>query len=122
MSVPSTSTTNDIGDAVRLWAVFRTEAGAQAAPTSVTLIVRDPSGTDTTVSNSAGESGDGAIASAAIVAAGGAALVDETGLYKATVTPDVAGWYWYEWTGAGAVVETQPGWFEVRRRRVGDPA
>jgi len=109
---------HDIGDAVRLWAVFRDIDGVQADPTAVTLIVRDPSGNDATVSNSSAVAGDVTAAATAT----GQTLADETGVYKADVTVDEAGFWQYEWTGTGAVAEVIPGWIEVRRRRVGDPA
>jgi hypothetical protein len=98
--------------------VFRDIDGDQAAPTAVTLIVRDPSDNDGTVGNSAATADDVTAAAAAT----GQTLVDETGVYKADVTVDEAGWWHYEWTGTGAVAEVEPGWFEVRRRRVDDPA
>lgn len=109
---------HDIGDAVRLWCVFRDESGDQAAPTSVTLIVRDPSGNDASVATTPATAGDVTNAATAT----GQTLTDETGVYKASVTVDEAGFWHYEWTGTGAVVEVEPGWLEVRRRRVGDPA
>jgi hypothetical protein len=109
---------HDIGDAVRLWAAFYDELGAQAAPDTVTLIVRDPSDNDTTISNGGASAGDLAIASAAV----GATLAATTGVYKAVVNADEAGVWWYEWTGTGTVDEVQSGFFEVRRRPVEDPA
>lgn len=109
---------HDIGDAVRLWAAFFDEAGAQAAPDTVTLIVRDPSDNDATVANVPAVTGDLTIASTAV----GATLATTTGVYKASVTADEAGVWCYEWTGVGTVDETQTGFFEVRRRKVGDPA
>ena len=109
---------HDIGDAVRLWAVFRDESGSQAAPTTVTLIVHHPDGEDESVGTFEAVAGDVTNAATAT----GQTLVDETGVYKASVTPDEAGFWYFEWTGSGAVVEVIPGWFEVRRRRVSDPA
>ena len=109
---------HDIGDAVRLWGVFRDQNGTQADPTTVTLIVHHPDGEDETVVTSSASVGEVGLAATAT----GQTLEDETGVYKATVTPDEAGFWQYEWTGAGAVVEVIPGWLEVRRRRVGDPA
>jgi hypothetical protein len=109
---------HDIGDAVRLWSVFRDESGDQAAPTTVTLIVHHPDGEDESVATTPAVAGDVSNAATAT----GQTLADETGLYKASVTPDEAGFWHYEWTGVGAIAETEQGWFEVRRRRVGDPA
>ena len=109
---------HDIGEAVRLWAVFRDIDGDQAAPSTVTLIVHHPDGEDESVDNDPAGSGDVTAAATAT----GQTLVDETGVYYADVTPDEAGWWQYEWTGTGAVAEVEPGWFAVRRRRVGDPA
>jgi len=109
--------THDIGDTVRLWAAFFDEAGDQTAPGLVTLIVRSPDGTDTTVANEAAVEADLDIASAAV----GTTLATETGVYKASVQVDQAGFWYYEWTGVGTVDEVQPGGWEVPRRRVGDP-
>ena len=111
---------HDVGDVVRLWAAFFDEAGAQTAPTTVTLIVRDPADVDTTISNEAAVSGDVTLAAAAT----GSTLADETGVYKAVVETSGAlpGVWRYEWEGAGIVDEVQSGWFEVRPRKVADPA
>ena len=109
--------THDIGDVVRLWSAFFDEAGAQAAPGAVTLIVRTPAGADSTVANSGASAGDLTIASTAV----GTTLATTTGVYKATVSATEAGVWWFEWTGVGTVDEVQSGWFEVRRRLVDDP-
>jgi len=109
---------HDIGEAVRIWVAFRDIDGDQADPTAVTFIVHHPDGEDETVANSQASAGDVTAAATAL----GQTLVDETGVYKTDVTPDEAGFWHFEWTGTGNVVEVEPGWFEVRRRRVGDPA
>jgi uncharacterized protein YfaS (alpha-2-macroglobulin family) len=88
--------THDIGDAVRVTCTFRNEAGALANPTAVTLQVRAPSGTVTTVSNSS----------------------TGTGVYSGVVSPDAEGVWRYRFTGTGAVAQAQEGMFTVRRRRV----
>jgi hypothetical protein len=88
--------TYDIGDAVRVSVTFRNEAGALANPTSVTLTVRAPDETVTTVSNS----------------------TSTTGIYSGVVTPDAEGVWRYRFTGTGAVAQAQEGMFTVRRRRV----
>ena len=111
------SIAHDIGDAVRLWVAFHNEAGAQAAPTLVTLIVHTPAGVDATVANADAIAGDLTIASAAV----GETLAATTGVYKASVAATSAGLWRFEWTGVGVVDEVQSGWFEVRRRMVDDP-
>ena len=111
----ATASDHDIGDAVRLWCVFRDEVGVQAAPTTVTLTVRHPDGTVEDVETLEAIEADLTAAQAAT----GQTLEDEVGVYKAVVTPDIDGWWLYKWSGAGAVVEQEPGWFAVRRDRVG---
>ena len=109
------SGTYDIGDAVVLYAVFRDEAGDQADPTAVTLLVRDPSGNTAEESNAAAQAGDETAAETAT----GQTLSGVTGVYKATVTVDEAGWWHYKWVGSGNVAEMEASWIEVRRDRVG---
>jgi len=110
---------HDVNDAVRLWTVFRDLAGDQAAPTTVTLTVRHPDGEVEVIANSSATAGDLTIAGAAMP---DQTLEDETGVYKADVVPDEAGFWFYKWAGTGAVVEQEQGWFEVRRDETGDPA
>jgi hypothetical protein len=104
---------HDIGDAVRLWVVWRNEAGVQTAATT-TLHVRKPDGTVTLVANSSAAVEDETLAEAAT----GQTLSGVTGVYKAQVTADQAGRHDYRWTATGAVTEVSEGWFDVRVRRV----
>lgn len=89
-------TTHDIGDTKVLTGTFRNASGALANPTTVTLRVRKPDGTTSTVSNSN----------------------SSTGIYTASVPLDQSGVWRYKWWGTGAVAEAGEGWFTVRRERV----
>lgn len=105
---------HDVGDAVRLWAVFRDEAGAQADPGLVTLAVRHPDYTVEDIPTEPAEAGDETLAEEAM----GETLTGVTGVYKAVVEPDAGGVWWYRWAGEGAVMEAEESWFAVNFRRV----
>ena len=104
----------DVGDVLTLWAAFRDQTGAQAAPTAVVLTVRKPDGTSSVVANSAASAPDETLAETAT----GQMLSGVTGVYKATLTIDQAGTWRYRWAGTGAVAEMEQGVFMVRRDRV----
>ena len=108
---------HDIGDVVSVWAVFRDEAGTQAAPTAVVLTVRKPNGVVGTNSNTGATGGEETLAEAAT----GETLSGVTGVYRGDIDVDVAGKWWYRWQGTGAIVEAEEGFFMVRRRRVPAP-
>lgn len=82
--------TYDIGDAVVLTATF------SVAPTTVTLTLRAPDGTESTP-----------------------AVSSTGGTSTATVVTTQAGIYRYRWEGTGAAVAAEEGAFRVRRRMVG---
>lgn len=88
-------TTYDIGDLVTLTATLTNTAGTLSDPTSVTLTVRKPDGSSSTVSNTR----------------------SSTGVYTADVTIDQAGEWNYRWEGTGALVVAEEGQFYVRPRR-----
>lgn len=87
----------DVGDQVRIAADFTNLAGIAADPTSVTLTVRSPNQTVTTVS--------GVVNSA-------------VGSYYGDVTLDQVGEWNYRWVGTGALVVAEEGSFYVRVRKV----
>lgn len=114
----------DVGDDVTVYAVFRDVAGEQAAPTAVTLHVRDPlTGESSVVENEAALEADLTAASSAL----GETLEDATGLYKATITPTSSGVWRYAWIATGGeadydttavAADRQERWFDVRRQQV----
>jgi hypothetical protein len=80
--------TYDIGQAVRFTVTFADTAGVSTDPTTVTFIIRDPSGTETTYT----------------YPPAGTIVKDDTGDYHADVTIDEAGLWYYRWTGTGVLV------------------
>jgi hypothetical protein len=106
---------HDIGDEITLWAVFRDEEGAQAAPTTVTLAVRDPDGDYEVITHEAAAAEDEEAAEAAT----GETLTGVTGVYKATLAIDQAGIWVYRWVGEGTVAEVEPSVFYVRPDPIG---
>lgn len=101
----------DIGDAVRLktWSAsvlgFTDVNGALADPTTVTLKVRDPNGTETPY----------VFGSSAIVK-------DSVGKYHFDLGPLLtAGRWFYRWIGAGAIVAAAEGSFAVTKSAFNNP-
>lgn len=87
----------DIGDQPTIEASFRDTSGEPADPTTVTLTVKAPDGTEQDVEvtrNSLGE-------------------------YSGVVEPDQSGMWRYRWAATGALVAAEEGWFYVRIQRVG---
>ena len=80
--------TYHLGTSVRLTGTFTDSSGAAADPTAVSVIVRDPSGNETTYTYGATITRTG------------------TGVYYQDVTTDEEGFWYYEWQGTGAVVAT----------------
>jgi hypothetical protein len=105
---------HDVGDLVRVWAVFRDMSGAQAAPDTVTLVARAPDGTEATVANTPAAAEDEAAAEAAT----GEALSGVTGVYRGDIAVDQAGAWWYRWQGIGTVSKAGESSFRVKPRRV----
>jgi hypothetical protein len=85
----------EIGDAVYVSGTFRSLAGVLADPTDVTCDVMKPDGT-------AGEATDLAQVS--------------TGIWSATIEPDIPGRWRYRFAGTGAVqrAKTKSFWVKVR--------
>ena len=81
----------DVGDSVRLTAVF-TQNGANTDPTAVTAKHKDPSGNETTP----------------------ATTNPNAGHYFFDLTIDEAGTWWYRFEGTGAVVAAAEGTLSVR--------
>jgi hypothetical protein len=106
---------HDVGDVIRLWAVFRDAAGAQVAPTTVELTVRTPAGAVSTATVTPAEVADETLAEAAT----GETLSGVTGVYRSDVAITQSGRWWYRWAGSGSLVEAEEGRFDVRQRRVG---
>lgn len=107
---------HDIGDLVRLWAIFYNEAGTATDPTAVTCTLAHPDGTVEALTPEAASAGDLTIASAAL----GVTVEATTGLYKTSFTPDEAGVWRYRWNATGTVEEAQHGWIDVAVDQVGE--
>jgi len=110
------SSTVDIGDVVRLARQFRDEVGDPADPDEVTLSVRAPDGTVTSVTPHNVTDPDELAVCAALL---GVTLEDGTGVWTGTIEPDAAGLWRYRWAGTGVITSAEEGSFSVRRRRVG---
>lgn len=91
--------TYDVGDLVRLSAVFRNSAGAATDPTAPTLTYKKPSGTLVTVVSPT-------------------LIKDSTGNYHYDVTLDESGSWWYRFSGTGAVTQAGEKEIVVRAQRV----
>lgn len=89
-------TTYDVGDVATVTASFTNAAGAAADPTTVTLVVQAPDGTQTTPTPTS-----------AVV-----------GTWTADVSVTQAGTWWYRFEGTGAIQTAGEGMFRVRRRMV----
>jgi hypothetical protein len=89
--------TYHVGTEVRVTGTFKDADGAVANPTTISLVVRDPSGNEATYTY------------------GGAGTITKgsTGIYHQGITTDEEGVWVYQWTGTGAVVTVDEGWFNV---------
>ncbi len=95
--------TYDIGDIVRIANVFTTTAtGAVLDPTTVSLVVLAPDGTETTYT----------------YLGGNPITRDSQGTYHVDVAITQVGRYRYRWTSTGTGASAEEGAFEVRPRRV----
>ena len=90
------ATTHDSG------AVVSALLGTAGDPTTVTLKVKDPTGTVTTYTY-----------------AGAQVVKDSTGNYHYDLTPAIAGKWYYEWVGTGAVPAQSESYFVVVPSQVG---
>lgn len=84
------------GATVRLQATFKV-SGTETDPNTVTLKVKDPSGTTTSYTYAAGE-----------------LTKDSTGVYYKDVTPDDVGAWTYRFIGTGAAAGVDEATFEVQ--------
>lgn len=89
-------TTYDVGDVATLTASFTDAAGSAADPTSVTLTVQAPDGTQATPTPTS----------------------SVVGTWTADVSVTQAGVWWYRFEGTGAVAAAAEGSLLVRRRMV----
>lgn len=90
------STTYDVGDQVRLEVTFAASDGIGTNPSAVVLAILAPDGTSSTPTP---------------VSSG-------SGVYYHLLTLTQAGRWRYRWTGTGAVIASEEGEIDVRRRRV----
>lgn len=95
---------HDIGDLVRLAAVFRNIAGALTDPDAVTLRILRPDGTVQVETWPP----DGVIVNDAA----------QIGRFYADISPILVGDYWFRFEGTGAVTEAEESRFRIRRRVV----
>jgi hypothetical protein len=94
------ASTYDIGDVVRISSIF-TQSDVSIDPTTVTLALTAPDGTQATYSY-----------------AGTTIVKDSTGNYHVDVSPTQHGTYRYRWASTGTAQGAEEGWFQVRLRRV----
>ena len=93
----------DIGDTVSIRTYsaagegFKDAAGSLTDPTTVTLVVKEPDGTETTYTTVQ-------------------VTHDATGRYSKDFAPDQSGTHFYRWVGTGAVAAAFEGAFFVRQR------
>jgi hypothetical protein len=105
---------HDVGDIRTVWAVFRNTAGTQTATTAALTYIKPGATTSLAATVLPAEAGDEAAAEAALEET----LSGVTGVYKAALTLDTEGVWYYRWEGTGSVTEAGGGFFTVRRRRV----
>lgn len=91
----------DIGDAVRISVAF-TSGGTAVDPTTVTLMVQDPSGN-----------------AASYTYALAQVIKDTTGAYHKDITVDESGTWFYRWTGTGLLIGVYDGYVYVKRSTMG---
>jgi len=91
----------DKGDLIRLTATF-TVSTTPTDPTTVTLKVKDPSGNVATYTYALAE-----------------ITKSSTGIYYKNISLDEAGYWYYQWTGTGAVESVEEDYLMVRTRQVG---
>lgn len=85
-----------IGKTVKMTAVFRNAARQVADPTTVTLIVKKPDGTETTYTYALGT-----------------VTKESTGVYSKSITTDAEGTWQYYFQGTGAVPDADRDYFQV---------
>lgn len=91
----------DKGDLVRITGTF-TVASVATDPTTITLKVKDPSGNVDTYTYALSQ-----------------VTKSSTGVYYKDISLDEAGYWYYQWTGTGAVESVDEDYLVVRTRQVG---
>lgn len=87
----------DVGDTLHLTCNF-TVSGTNTDPTTITLVVQQPNGTETTYTH-----------------AGGTVTKDSVGNYSKNVTTDASGVWAWRWVGTGACAAADEGKVTVSR-------
>jgi hypothetical protein len=114
------SVTMDIGDVLTVFHQFVDNiTGEPTEPDDPVLTLKAPDGEVTEVDIHAVVDADELVAAAEEL---GVTLADGTGVYAASIEPDTHGRWWYRWKGDGAAKTAGEVGFNVRRRRVGEPA
>ncbi|MCK9357098.1 MAG: hypothetical protein M0R22_08170 [Dehalococcoidia bacterium] len=90
--------TYDIGDRVRCSVTFATVKGTSTDPTTITVIVKGPTDSDTYVYGS-----------------GATVVKADTGDYYVDLDPDEAGFWCTTWSGTGTLIASEHSYFQVRR-------
>jgi hypothetical protein len=94
--------TYDIGDLVRITGTFVLPTGTATDPTTIRVIVQDPSGNE----------------SAYVYGSGATVGKTSTGIYYADISVDEAGEWPYRWTGTTACQSATESYWLVRERIV----
>lgn len=95
----------DIGDQIRVGYTFKNSSGTAADPTTVTLKLRTPAGTETSH----------------VYLTDLNVIKDSTGAYHYDLTLAESGTYSWRWIGTGNVVLADEGQIAVRRSRFANP-
>lgn len=86
----------DKNDVVRIQTTFTNTAGTATDPTDVSIVVKPPSGTETTYDYNPGD-----------------IVKSSTGIYYLDVTANATGMWVFRWTGTGTVAQIDEGQFYV---------
>lgn len=86
----------DKNDVVRIQVTFKNSAGTPTDPTDVTVVVKAPSGTETTYDYNPGD-----------------IVRSSAGVYYLDVTANATGMWVFRWTGTGTVAQIDEGQFYV---------
>lgn len=94
----------DLGDTVQLTGDFYSLTGVLTDPTTVKVVIRTPTGSETTRTY-----------------AGGTVTKVSTGVYTSDYAPATAGLYRYRWVGTGTVATAEESKFTVRETAFDNP-
>ncbi len=86
------------GTLIQITGTFTNKDGAAADPSTILVKVKDPIGAETTYTYGV----DVNVTKAS------------TGVYNATLTPAIAGLWWYRWEGTGALIAQDEASFTVK--------